>query len=341
MEGIVEAVRAAVADVVGTDPGAGSGTLAERLARLSDFVGGEVYLVLDQVDEYFLYHAVRAAGRCSTSCPRSSPSADAARERPARDPRGVARPPRRLRGRDPGAVREPSAARTARPRRRRARRSSGRSKAWRGLDRRRRGRDRAGRRRRDPGVGRRQRSGGNGNGAGPAAAIEPPYLQVVMERLWDAEREAGSTRPPRSPRSRRSAAARRIVSEHLDRALAGARPGRAGHGRAMFAHLVTPSGAKVALRGRRPRRLRRRRTSRRRGTSPTRSSTSGSCARSRAAGRRHPRRDLPRRARLCGRRVAARGTRRRGQLETERAESRRGTGGCSSSPSSPSSHLPR
>jgi hypothetical protein len=56
IEGIAEAAREAVEDVLGRDPGAADGTLAERLRVWSDLVAGEIYLVLDQVDEYFLYH---------------------------------------------------------------------------------------------------------------------------------------------------------------------------------------------------------------------------------------------------------------------------------------------
>ena len=86
---------------------------------------------------------------------------------------------------------------------------------------------------------------GNGNGAVAGAAIEPPYLQVVMERLWDAERAAGSN-VLRLATLEALGGGRRIVSEHLDRALAGLTPGEQDTAAAMFSQLVTPTGAKVA-----------------------------------------------------------------------------------------------
>ncbi len=243
VDGIVEAVRAAVADVVGTDPGAGSGTLAERLARLSDFVGGEVYLVLDQVDEYFLYHPSEPGPLLDALPPIVTDAT--------------------LRVNVLLGIREESLARldVLRPqipglfanalRLERLDRDAGRAaivgplERWRELT----GGDAV---EIEPAVVDAilasvavTGAGGNGNGAGPAA-IEPPYLQVVMERLWDAERAAGSTLL-RLSMLEALGGGRRIVAEHLDRALAGLDTAEQDAAAKMFAHLVTPSGAKMAF----------------------------------------------------------------------------------------------
>ena len=71
------------------------------------------------------------------------------------------------------------------------------------------------------------------------------YLQVVLERLWEAEREEGSS-VIRLATLERLGGARRIVGEHLDRALSALNPAELDTAAAMFSHLVTPSGAKVA-----------------------------------------------------------------------------------------------
>ena len=219
IEGMVDAARDAVAELLGHDPGRGTGTLAERLAWLSDLAGGDLYLVLDQVDEYFLYHGADGG-----------PLLD---ELPALVT-------------EPGlgvnvllGIREESLARLdvfkARIpalfanslRLERLDREAGRAaivgplEAWSQL---------AGATRVDiePAVvdailASVTVTAGNGNGAVAGAAIEPPYLQVVMERLWDAERAAGSN-VLRLATLEALGGGRRIVLEHLDRVLAGLDP---------------------------------------------------------------------------------------------------------------------
>jgi hypothetical protein len=94
-------------------------------------------------------------------------------------------------------------------------------------------------------------------GAAPARAesgIVAPYLQLVLTRLWDEERRGWEAPGADGPRllHRRTleqlGGADRIVRTHLDAALA-ALPARdqdvAGK---VFRHLVTPSGTKIALR---------------------------------------------------------------------------------------------
>jgi WD40 repeat protein len=77
--------------------------------------------------------------------------------------------------------------------------------------------------------------------------IEAPYLQLVLERLWDEERAAGS--PAMSLATLRVlGGAGTIVREHLERALDVLDADEKDVAASMFDHLVTPSGTKVAHR---------------------------------------------------------------------------------------------
>jgi WD40 repeat protein len=80
---------------------------------------------------------------------------------------------------------------------------------------------------------------------GAAGRIEAPYLQLVLERLWDAEARGGSGRL-RLETLEELHGASRIVHEHLDRAMAGLSPREQDAAAAMYNHLVTPSGSKIA-----------------------------------------------------------------------------------------------
>ena len=77
--------------------------------------------------------------------------------------------------------------------------------------------------------------------------IEAPYLQLVLERLWNVERERGSTRL-RLATLRELGGATRIVEEHLERAMSILSPEEQDAAAAMYNHLVTPSGTKIAHR---------------------------------------------------------------------------------------------
>src|SRR5262249_20743584 len=92
-------------------------------------------------------------------------------------------------------------------------------------------------------LGRRGR--GSVRGSRRATRIEAPYLQLVLERLWDAERGAGSRRLRLATLAGLGGAAR-IVEEHLDHAMAGLTPRQQDAAAAMYNHLVTPSGTKIA-----------------------------------------------------------------------------------------------
>ncbi|MEO7195243.1 MAG: WD40 repeat domain-containing protein [Pseudonocardiaceae bacterium] len=76
--------------------------------------------------------------------------------------------------------------------------------------------------------------------------IETPYLQLVLTRLWDQERAIGS-----SCLRQRSlddlGGAQTIVQTHLDNVMAGLSPTQVNVAAAVFHHLVTASGTKIAL----------------------------------------------------------------------------------------------
>jgi WD40 repeat protein len=80
-----------------------------------------------------------------------------------------------------------------------------------------------------------------------AGRIEAPYLQLVLERLWDEERAVGSAALQLST-LRSLGGAETIVREHLERALDVLEPDEKDVAASMFDHLVTPSGTKVAHR---------------------------------------------------------------------------------------------
>jgi WD40 repeat protein len=75
--------------------------------------------------------------------------------------------------------------------------------------------------------------------------VEAPYLQLVLERLWEVERERGSDRL-RAETLAELGGAERIVEEHLERALSGLDVEDRDLVARLFNHLVTPSGTKIA-----------------------------------------------------------------------------------------------
>jgi WD40 repeat protein len=79
--------------------------------------------------------------------------------------------------------------------------------------------------------------------------IEAPYLQLVLERLWQVERERGSS-VLRLATLRELGGAEAIVRAHLERALGSLEPTEQDVAATMFDHLVTPSGSKIAHRPR-------------------------------------------------------------------------------------------
>jgi len=80
---------------------------------------------------------------------------------------------------------------------------------------------------------------------GGAVRIETPYLQLVMRRIWDEEREAGSS-ALRLETLERLGGAEQIVRDHVELALAGLTESEKDVAARLFDHLVTPSGTKIA-----------------------------------------------------------------------------------------------
>jgi hypothetical protein len=75
--------------------------------------------------------------------------------------------------------------------------------------------------------------------------VETPYLQLVMRRLWTEEQAAGS-RVLRSATLERLGGPEKIVHAHLDEAMASLSPEDRDVAAAAFHYLVTPSGTKIA-----------------------------------------------------------------------------------------------
>ena len=77
--------------------------------------------------------------------------------------------------------------------------------------------------------------------------VEAPYLQLVLERLWEVERGRGSDRL-RAQTLAELGGAERIVEEHLERALSGLDTGERDLVARLFNYLVTPSGRRSPTR---------------------------------------------------------------------------------------------
>jgi len=80
----------------------------------------------------------------------------------------------------------------------------------------------------------------------PAEGVEPAYLQLVMRRLWDRETAAGST-VLRESTLAAMGSLRAIVGDHLEEAMNRLAPAERRTMAEAFRYLVTPSGAKIAL----------------------------------------------------------------------------------------------
>ncbi len=85
---------------------------------------------------------------------------------------------------------------------------------------------------------------GNGVDTG-GTQIETPYLQLVMSRLWKAEKTRGS-RVMRLKTLEELGGADRIVLEHLDETMNSLPVAEQDKAARIFYHLVTPSGTKIA-----------------------------------------------------------------------------------------------
>ncbi len=83
------------------------------------------------------------------------------------------------------------------------------------------------------------------DGSGSDGRIEAPYLQLVMQRLWEEEHRRGS-RTLTLDTLERLGGAGEIVRAHLDDALESLSPRDRDLAAKLFNHLVTPSGTKIA-----------------------------------------------------------------------------------------------
>ncbi|MGH3019603.1 MAG: WD40 repeat domain-containing protein, partial [Gaiellaceae bacterium] len=91
-------------------------------------------------------------------------------------------------------------------------------------------------------LGGREREPANGSGG---RYVEAPYLQLVMERLWEAE-VAGGSRVLRRATLDELGGAQAIVRAHLGEAVQALAPDERDVAARVFNHLVTPSGTKIA-----------------------------------------------------------------------------------------------
>lgn len=76
--------------------------------------------------------------------------------------------------------------------------------------------------------------------------IETPCLQLVLTRLWNQERATGSSSLRQSTLDDLGGA-QTIVRTHLKEVMAGLSPAQVDVAAAVFHHLITPSGTKIAL----------------------------------------------------------------------------------------------
>jgi WD40 repeat protein len=252
LPGIEEAARAGVADALGVDPGDAHGSTADRVDAWTAALGGELCLILDQLEEFFLYHGDDAEGRAFAdqladlvTRPRLRvnvllgirddalarldafksriPGLFANSLRLDRLDRDAARtavlgPLQRyneLASADAQMSIEPALLEAVL-----AEVAAGRI---------------------DPGLAGR----GGVDAEADEQRIEAPYLQLVLQRLWEVERERGSG-ILRLATFRELGGAERMVEDHLERAMAALSPHQRDVAAGMFDHLVTPSGMKIA-----------------------------------------------------------------------------------------------
>jgi WD40 repeat protein len=251
LKAVAAAARTAVEESLGRPLDDAGGSLADRIRAWTEELGGELYLLLDQVEEYFLYHqGDNGAGSFAAEFPALVTE-------------------RGLRVHVLLGIREDSlglldAFRAAVPgvlsnylRLERLDRDAGRAAIlgpiarWNELasdekmtaepelveavlD--------------EVAAGRIEPDAGGIGGVTPSSLverIEAPYLQLVLERLWETERAEGSALLRRET-LRRLGGAAHIVEEHLERSLSSLDADEREGVATLFTYLVTPSGTKIA-----------------------------------------------------------------------------------------------
>ena len=238
----VAAIAHAVAAAAGVEPRTPSRRSVERACAAR----GDVYLLLDQAEEYFLYHpeggpraracrAGRAALRGSTSSLALRDDALAKLDRFKAPFPGILGNYLRLDRLYPRGGPSRGGAPLLRWRELGGDPIGDRARAHRGGAR--------------PGGGgpdpRRSWRRGRGCGRSAEERIEAPYLQLVMERLWEVEREQESS-VLRTETLEALGGAAQIVAAHLERAMDALSPGQQETASELLRQLVTPSGAKIA-----------------------------------------------------------------------------------------------
>jgi WD40 repeat protein len=251
LAGLEEAARTAVGEALGREPADAPGSLTDRLAAWSAELGAEICLLLDQLEELFLYHAASAgAGGFVDLLPElvNRPGLhinvllglrdDALAQLDVFKGRipGLFANSLRLDNLDRHAGREAILG----PLGRYAELDGVRVEIEEGLvdavlD--------------EVAAGRIDR-GLSARGAAALSEdhgdrIETPYLQLVLQRVWEVEHERGSS-VLRLATFRDLGGAQRIVEDHLERALRALTPAQQDAAASVFGHLVTPSGMKVA-----------------------------------------------------------------------------------------------
>jgi WD40 repeat protein len=89
--------------------------------------------------------------------------------------------------------------------------------------------------------------GGVGGGSAGETRIETPFLQLVLERLWDTELGQGSTELRRSTFTDTLGGALNVVQTHVRSALQALTADEKRLAAAAFRYLITPSRTKIAL----------------------------------------------------------------------------------------------
>jgi WD40 repeat protein len=250
-EGIAEAVADAVAPLAGPLAGEnGAASLSDRIEAWVEHLGGELYLVLDQAEEYFLYRPQEGQDEFARALPELVGRPDlpvnvvVSLREDALGRLDVFRAgiptlfgnTLRLALLDDAAAREAVVGPLAR------------YAGLAGAD----GPDAI-----EPELidavladtraGEIELTGGTAGARTPGSGdgVETAFLQLVLLRIWETEREQGS-RTLRLQTFRELGGAERIVQDHLGAALAGFTPEQRDAAAEAFNHLVTPSGTKVA-----------------------------------------------------------------------------------------------
>jgi Novel STAND NTPase 1 len=250
----VAGLSAAIYAAAGAEPPAGESTLADAIAACTQRVGRDLVVILDQFEEYFVYHPREDGdGTFAVEFPRAVNRAELAVSFLVSIREDALARLDRFKGRIPSLFGNYL-------RLDRLTRQAGREAIVRPLEEYERRATRAERVEIEPqlveavldqvrvgNVELGQTGAGVINGGSGESRIEAPFLQLVLTRLWEEEAAAGS-RVLRLESLDRLGGAQRIVPAHLDAAMDQLSPPERDVAARIFHFLVTPSGTKIALR---------------------------------------------------------------------------------------------